>query len=204
MRLRAPDRDRDDRGVIAPARSSAVAMAGVDAARPDRGRRRGRRAAVSTAAMSGAIVDEVVGAQCAAPPSAATARPAPARSPSSARPQRDRDARHDDQDDEPDADEHDLRSTGDRRAGLGRRRASRGPCPATRSSSRPGCTPNTTISVASGTRVRTSIGVMSVRWCAEPGQEVGHLAERRPAGTCTAGSPRRGSSRTSRWRRPPG
>ena len=45
----------------------------------------------------------------------------------------------------------------------------------------PGWRPKTTTSAPSGTRVRISTGVMSVRWSPSAGEEVGHLAEDDPA-----------------------
>ena len=76
----------------------------------------------------------------------------------------------------------DRRRDGDRR----RRRRPRASVVADRRRRRgrgagPGWRPKTTTSAPSGTRVRISTGVMSVRWSPRPGQEVGHLAEHDPA-----------------------
>ena len=68
----------------------------------------------------------------------------------------------------------------------------------------PGKSPKTTTSAPSGARVRISVAVMSVRWCSSPSRNVGRLAEHDPLEHPEQVRRRRGSSRTSRRRRPTG
>ena len=162
--MREPDeRGRDGRAASGPAGSrSTIEDRGRGQHRGDERRDR----------------DEVGAVQCAAPPSVDGHGPRLAATGAGARTMRPRDARQ--HDDDPSADDDDLRADRERRAPPRAAASMSTTEPCTSVSSSPGCTPNTTMSVASGTRVRISIGVMSVRWPPRPGEEVGHLAEDDP------------------------